>query len=339
MRSGGAWLGIEEFLAEKQTLAAFFENVLALAKKSPDGKSNLNYCLEGMARVGYNAVALELSPDEFGFPQSRKRLHMIASKLLTPDDFTKVVRVVDRFKTDNVMALESFILPEGDAMIQKVFEEEMVKKRKKGRPTDTAGGAVQKQQKWPDLHSTLTANKERQHDTEWKDPLQSAQCPWFDALSDRERDLLTKSDPNTHIRDLSQNMDRGSPQLPPQSVPIVLPRSRLWLKGQRRLILSCEKMALQGIVLERELLQKYDEEFLSDLAGNAFAVPTMFILTISFLLVLAEKVLARNDAGASSAGYDDMTDLLQEGEESMAAACSMARSSCSSLGELCVEVD
>jgi len=338
LRTGAAFQGLVDHIEQKSPLVTVLENVLTLKKIGPDGKSNLDHCLEKLAKKNISSIAFELDSSSYGWSQTRGRLYLVCSKYMTDDDLRKVGRTLERFKSKDPVCKSHFLLPASDPYLEKVLHELMEKKRGKAGTgssrTGAKGAAKNAGAHWPNLHKHMAKGDQ---DNAWQDPVHSAQYPWFDILSERERDMVSRSPAGFTLRELSQQMDRGSAAPRTDDLfPIVIPRSLIWNDEQQRLVVAVEKLAAQGITIDRETAAKFTEEELSDLAGNAFCMPTFLIVVVSVLLVLAQKYNEVDQGGAADEPADmgeDLGDLINEGVASLVDK-PMVTSSCENLGDL-----
>jgi site-specific DNA-cytosine methylase len=114
-RTGGTWKGLIGYAQTHQPPNIILENVLKLKG------SNLQQCLDDLQAVGYNAIALPLSPHKcVQVPQTRARIYIVATKLLTMTELTDLEHVIAKFVADDVppIPVDCFLMREGDEVIE-----------------------------------------------------------------------------------------------------------------------------------------------------------------------------------------------------------------------------
>ncbi|CAK8995068.1 unnamed protein product [Durusdinium trenchii] len=199
-----------------------------------------------------------------------------------------------------------FLLPDSHGLVQ-IELNRRVSKKKDGEAKDKAA--------WPEQHSALA----EKYGVQW--PLQPskelASSVWYDVLPDREKEVLcfvnimneriTNVDDKIQYVDISQSATRlptstrGS-----QVTPTILPGSKLWHVGRKRLLLGTELMALQGLPMTEfpeNILTTLSQKQCADLAGNMFAVPCVMAVVMSALSTLRFETYSEEeelDAVASS---------------------------------------
>ncbi|CAK8995070.1 unnamed protein product [Durusdinium trenchii] len=279
-----------------------------------EAKSNLQVVLTQISELGYSCRAEKLKASEYGVPQRRTRYYFVCvrqnggSALSEPADLL-VERIMDR-----VLSLrrecrhnpDYFLLPDSHGLVQ-IELNRRVSKKKDGEAKDKAA--------WPEQHSALA----EKYGVQW--PLQPskelASSVWYDVLPDREKEVLcfvnimneriTNVDDKIQYVDISQSATRlptstrGS-----QVTPTILPGSKLWHVGRKRLLLGTELMALQGLPMTEfpeNILTTLSQKQCADLAGNMFAVPCVMAVVMSALSTLRFETYSEEeelDAVASS---------------------------------------
>lgn len=137
-----------------------------------------------------------------------------------------------------------------------------------------------KAKKWPEAHAQLCDNMGIDW---WLDAAPPGETldlyPGLQRLTERQFDLLhlmgvKYPDPRKACVELSQN--QRNPKAPKQVVinraDIITPRGQQLVTHQARCLLGLEGLFLQGIHYGKEQfkVEEFDDDFLRDLAGNAF---------------------------------------------------------------------
>ena len=147
-------------------------------------------------------------------------------------------------------------------------------------------------QTWLDKHMAYAD----QLGVRWAAPVEAglANNVWYQTLTKREQDALVLSrvdGPACMFRNLSQSIGRINTRSTAQDLegrevaPTMLPGQILWVEGQERLLTGEEASILQGfpiLRLKAKVLSLPPElgaqQFLTDLAGNAMALPVVLAI-------------------------------------------------------------
>ena len=145
---------------------------------------------------------------------------------------------------------------------------------------------------WPAKHHALF----KRHGIDWAlshEPSDKMKLlfPGLLALSSREFDVLSMhgvSFPESHCRfiELSQSCDRHRKA---DGAGAVIPNIRRYISSRCRLLTGTEAMHLQSLWFEDEILSRFDNRFLCDLAGNAFEASCCSSVIFCGLLLVSTK--------------------------------------------------
>ena len=92
----------------------FLENVAPIKKQ-------IDAIMAAFCDAGYSACAFEYSPHEFGIPQTRKRVYIIASTALTAEELKSIEGVMNLFKVfQEMFPFSAFMLDDDDELIMRM---------------------------------------------------------------------------------------------------------------------------------------------------------------------------------------------------------------------------
>ena len=127
----------------------------------------------------------------------------------------------------------------------------------------------------------------------FSDPAYAAQCPWLGTLAPRDHESLVSVDENEPARvvDVTQNKDRNvlKGDLAESVLPCITKNAKFFDRHREREWCGAELCAAQGIMVSPAELNTFGNEFLVELAGNAFDGPTVLVIYICVLIALAKK--------------------------------------------------
>lgn len=283
------------------------ENVDELADQNLHREA-LDMFLAGLASRGYDCKVFILNVAEFGIPQMKKRMYLLA--LLRPGRkfkvregqafFAKVQRLLELFKLEGP-SLAEVLLPESDRTIQEALQR--LEERPTKRGTMSSATLQQHCQAWTNLGQRFQVGGKQVRKSD-------AESPWFNALTMREqavleyhqklrgksRDMADRSAEGLmkHAQfamlDVSQSIKFGSTsvlntrdQLVSQTI---LPESRMYISLEageplaegrdiHRLITGEEALMLNGFPTRHaalvENVRSTSDHLLHNMGGNAFA--------------------------------------------------------------------
>ena len=99
-QTGSTWEGCRSYLVRHQPLMALFENVSNLA-----AGGNLDAVLGDIRNAGYSGLVYKCSPEKFGIPQTRDRLYILVSLLMTVDALLEATKFADRIASSKHLVL------------------------------------------------------------------------------------------------------------------------------------------------------------------------------------------------------------------------------------------
>jgi len=187
---------------------------------------------------------------------------------------------------------------------------------------------------WPELH----INVFRDAGKRWKAPRvqeNAKDSPWFSTLTPRERDALRyelEVFPQYFARDISQSIDRISRSCGHEHdknrhmLPTQLPKQLQWLNWPMldevdvfdasrvpRLLIGRESLLSQGFPIDKvkDLVNRTDEQFMSQLAGNMMSLPVVLALSMAFFASVSWREGAAADTPVSTQeDMDQVSKLL-----------------------------
>jgi hypothetical protein len=204
LRSGEAWGGCAAYERVHRPDLSLYENVAAIDKKQAGGMTNLDFVKQELAGLQKNTIVFKYTPTQFGVPQDRHRVCILATHHLNGPELRDVGKILDTQLVLNddeeVLPLDTFLLPKAHEYLGAVLDQRLKAKASKktvepkGAPTWTGAktGVKGKTRAGPKVSSCFAS-----------DPVLAARCPWLDCLTDREHNILIATDFRKMI-DLSQ---------------------------------------------------------------------------------------------------------------------------------------
>ena len=278
-----------------------YENVDSIDDKvSNTTETNLSILRKSMQDLGYQGQKVMTDAQEFGLPCRRRRLYVFFVLVSDPrlnqrsrdtvqvfETFRKLVSSCLRSAPCATKCLLNSDL-DSHAEILKFALAEVVKIQEK-----TAERKAPPNNTWMNKHMEYA----EQLGVRWATPLpvELVMNEWFSTLTKREGDCLRLSrvaGPTAEFRNLSQSVGRAHGNTLQDSgkhvAPTMLPGQVLWTESQDRLLSGVEAM-IQGYpimpLLDRlkangqvRLKENFTESFLTDLAGNAMALPVVLAI-------------------------------------------------------------
>ena len=288
--------------------SVILENVMGLAAgKHP---TPLSMCLARLEEAGIHATAFALSPTDFGFsvPRPRIWIHGVPThrlKGMSPDVVDEILQstvdLCSRVGCDqHHLSFEQTLLEDTHPRIRKLIAEcqklPMVENcaPKRARLASSSSG----QKPWQQRH--LEHLRSNGIEDWYHNPIPSPELqtllPCLRQLNAREFDILMyKHDcsyPEKKRRVLRLNT---SIHFAGGTAGTLTPSSRHYVTDKCRLVTGTEMLCQQGIVFPRmERLSAFEENFLGDLAGNAFHVWVASVMVLASIRVaaLCERVAA-----------------------------------------------
>lgn len=309
LSTGAVFQSIITFLQQhgKRCQMLVLENVLALAKKGPSGKSNLDCVVDMLLRAGWWAKAWHLDPRDWGTPASRPRVWIIGLPVatvrtcgLTEEALASLMQTVfDNIAGSRLASMESYLLPDGHpyvkAITDRAFYSRLWETRDHALAAAWAHGIHRPvparsatddclQQKW---HSEQLAQAMQSGVQWWRRETLSCEVlacyPGLASLTDRELGILMLEntrfpEASLSVIEVSQNSgaSRGADQRQRRDTTFhaVIPRTRQFLTTRCRVMTGLEALFVQNIRYPDdpnfEKVSRFPDSFLRDLAGNAF---------------------------------------------------------------------
>ena len=309
------WRGFYSFVSAKLPGLVIFENVDGLDDAAgPGTRSNLDLALEAMDALGYQAQTMTTEALEFGCPARRRRLYILfIKKVYRKFGFEQrpLTQVFTLFRSLVATCMRSppcasaVLLDPLDSAVAAGLQEAQAKKPR----AEGSGGA------WVEQHLRFSESL----GVRWGQPVgrDLETNDWFDTLTDREKDALKLSRlqaPDAGFRNLSQSISRvhtvtlargkhlAPTMLPGQLLFVELTRPPRFLLGREALVMQgfpatpfLRKFAEQGysaavdpmppapseVKKKRRRSDKpwLTEALMTDLAGNAMALPVLLAIT------------------------------------------------------------
>ncbi len=275
-----------------------------------------------MEVCNFDTTLMKLSPLEFGYPQSRRRVYMLHVRRPAParDSAGSCggTAAQQRQSAGNGLlgaraatileglrcavpcpSISAFLLPDNDPDVRAAG--------------DFARGAAERQEghelqwkkaksAWVDLHRTYCQDC----GIPWRDPtavgwdaeVQTGVSPvWRHSLTLRERDILrilslqfplAQGSDDEWVVDVSQAVNRGRCRRVNVS-NCLTPHGKLWCRRAGRYLLAAEKMALQGMPRTRyKTPESASPTILANLAGNAFNHGCVAAVLVSAFAAIGE---------------------------------------------------
>ena len=292
--------GLLAYVDAHRPLIILFENVDAMDDKAAGPGTNLDLFMSEMASRGYEGQPVMTDACQFGLPARRRRIYVLLVRVTGNPllDFAQRSLTEQLHMFRNLLGkclrtapcASSILLDAKDPAVTAELSQRQAKAA--GNSQSSLSG------NWADLHMQFAESIK----VRWgRKPLQELACnPWFKTLTPREQDALPLCQaqmPTSLLRDVSQSISRmNSATLQDDGAhisPTMMPKQALWVERgvESRLLLGREALTLQGFpanaflkVLDRQRpLAGIDATFptealMSDLAGNAMAVPIVLAM-------------------------------------------------------------
>ena len=296
-------------------VAICFENVDSClddsgGEQSSEFKSNIDCIIDQLEEAGYFCMAFIVNCSDYGLPQSRNRLYLLALQAGSTLHNIKTraqahvlwqaVIASIRAMRRNPPDVRDVLLPASDAAVQAELA-----RRSAAETKDELGS------RWQPLHRSMF----RLADLRWgrEVPCESTlACPWYNNMPRREQEVLTyheKACRPKKMRDLSQAINRERSEMRHSSgveiVPTCMPNMDLWIPEMvshpdvgPRLLIGREAMMFNGypianveghfealqVALARARGQCVFENLLGDMGGNAYPTTVVAALTLALLM-------------------------------------------------------
>lgn len=306
-------LGNFEYISKARPLMSFMENVEEFDDEPQDDEaalmkfieSNMAYLRSKFEDEGFILASFLMNARDYGLPQSRKRMYLVAIPLDHPSLVTVPtpmlsgeIEMIVRALMLPTRALAEFLLQDDDPCVSAELERMQECKAQ-------AKDKLDKDTKWQDEHQRVF----KQHGFVWgrlKPIPRLAECPWFQAALPREKDILTLMPhvmPNIKRCDAGQGITRCRPSAH-EHAGACTPGMKIFDFERMRYWVGRECLKLQGIDWENiPNLDMFSESDLNDLGGNAFATTCIMAVIVSTFASIA--------LGPASTTQTDGTSALQ----------------------------
>ena len=279
------------------------------------GESNTDIVLAELGSRGYESQKCVVSSSQFGVPQARRRVLIIAMLVVanpaftletrSVDDVLKTVRSLIKVCLREPPCASELLLPDSHPAIGA----ELRRRQRTSKRTVYAVGAAMKVA--ADKGITWAA-------LQAPDNLKAS--PWFLTLSAQQRDVAAYSvatSPGDHLmRDVSQSLHRVrisckstcdrhmAPTLLPHQVMLVFPTD----ERLPRLLVGHEALLMQGFPVSQtpSAMEGSSNALQMDIAGNMVSLPVLLAMVASTLAAIPWR---RADASVP-ADEDDVAEVM-----------------------------
>jgi site-specific DNA-cytosine methylase len=315
-------------------LAILFENVDAMDDDvGSSGVSNLDLLFAEVGSRGYEGRDFIVDSQYFSLPQRRRRRYIIfIFAIANPGVDFRLRESSTVFETMGRLVSACQRMPPCVSRIlltedHVALENELTRR--------LAGDRLEKDvAEWPELH----INVFRDAGKRWKAvkiQKEAKGSPWFSTLTPRERDALRYElalFPEYFARDISQSIDRISRSCRHEHdsdrhiLPTQMPKQLQWLNWpmlvecseydaarEPRLLIGREALLLQGFPIDKvkALVNRTDEQLMSQLAGNMMSLPVVLAMSMAFFASVSWREGAAADMPMSTQDdMDQVTNLL-----------------------------
>ena len=316
--SAQTFQGLLHYLDTQRPYMILFENVDAMDDAKSGGQSNNDIFQREMSNRGYEWQSVMVDSHQFGLPCHRRRLYYFliratGNPLISLEDrslkqvFATFRALLSGCLRGNMCATTALLEPDDPAVLMELQARQDKMKSAAGKKktnashtsvaetSATSGGG----QSWTERHMQFAENNKLR----WgqQPPAILQRNPWFQTLTDREKDLLPLCQAVMEgclFRDLSQSIARVNFQswdkeTGTHTTQTILPKSVCWIGSDEnsRVMLGREALTFQGFpaIPFLQKLEEHAEEFklstwrpseslMQDLAGNAMSLPVLLAM-------------------------------------------------------------
>ena len=284
------------------------ENVTNLGAKinSPDPDveeptSNLKQCQADLGQLGYNSVAIVLSPHQLVMPEMRWRTYILFHCKLSVAALQEIAITIDAMKADATpFPLDRFMLCNSHPLVDTRLADALAENGAQAATHQRS----QVTQKWAERQRR---QRGKPVPSRFSDPSYSEKCAWLGTLTPRDlQSLLSVPETcNARIVDVSQNQDRNCLKcdIADVVIPCVTKKSKFFDRTRERLWLGIELCATQGIFMTESEYMQFGNLFATELGGDAYNGPTVLLIYLLVVVALAkDQRAARFDTLSESIG-------------------------------------
>ena len=319
--SAQTYHGFTSYVAAHSPGMVTYENVDGLEEQiGATAQSNLDILMQTMKGLGYRGQPLRTDASSFGLPARRRRLYILFVRQVNPKLQTQARSLTESFDMFNNMVAsclrsppcaKDLLLNPASGEVADFLEERKEKCAKATAKTSKPSG------NWTEQHMKFAEAEGLRWGQPYPEELKLNE--WFETLTCREQDVLALSRaqaPDAGFRNVSQSLGRvhtasWCKDTKKHIAPTMLPGQLLFLELTQppRLMLGQEALLFQGFpapkflsLVEREGIDVYEcsaaartsvrkrsgpgrkwltESLMTDLAGNAMALPVLLAIVQS----------------------------------------------------------
>lgn len=326
LSTGSVFHALLEIMTVARTDVAILENVPKLATAAPGQQfSNLDEVARLLReRCDMVLKCWLLDPRDFGGPQQRRRLWMVAVRrpvlrVLSLSDtaaLAKLSCLMNRLVGSRATALEHVLLPESHPVLRAkhgtLLASQLLEQSDHRGATIAMGGHLTqarpeakrpRDSAWPERHRLLyVARGEARESVHSFDASLVHAFPGLLEIGRRQRELLdlagVKDFPTAVSGCIETSQSAGRQRLHIDFCPTITPHGRQYLSRRCRVMHSWESLRFQGLYLHESLLERFSENLLQDLAGNAFETGCCLAAMVVTLALLSSGAASPPNAGA-----------------------------------------
>ena len=296
--SAQTFKGMLGYVSGHRPRFVIFENVDSIDDKvSTAQETNLSLVMQAMKELGYEGQKVMTDAQQFGLPCRRRRLYVLFLDVASPRLDLRGEALGQVFALFRKLVASCLRTPPSvkDCLLTEDAHGQDLREAVQDRHAmwEKAQEKKPAPQTWLDKHMAYAD----QLGVRWAAPVAEglAANVWYQTLTKREQDALVLSrvdGPDCLFRNLSQSIGRINARSTAKDyedgreiAPTMLPGQILWVESQERVLTGEEALLLQGFPILR-LKNKCltlppdlaSQAFLSDLAGNAMALPVVLAI-------------------------------------------------------------
>lgn len=276
--SGSTFRGVIAFVQAHLPRIVILENVAGV-------KNSIPYIRGELERYGYAVAVYELDAQLFFVPQARIRVYFAAIHRGTQQQMDKLAETISLFSSGNQRpGVSSFLMKESHPRLGRAFQKLLAAYHR---------GEVRRQTKrtkWKREHAAQSIVAGTIASFHMDDALVQT-YPGLLAMSSREQDLLAVQGivfPEEHRRFIKISSSCNRFNVPStEVVPTMTTRSRFYITDVCRLMTGLECLHMQGLFPSDAVVADFDDVFLLESAGNAFAAPVFLCVLMAGLVASA----------------------------------------------------